>query len=55
MGKCNHAYSMIYDDDFCCCTKCHEQWHLGSKGWVPVNMRPQKKPNYYNRNKKKKK
>lgn len=31
--KCNHAYSMIYDDDYCCCSECEEQWTLTSSGW----------------------
>lgn len=34
--KCNHMYTMVYDDDFCACYAegCNEQWRLTPKGWV---------------------
>lgn len=44
--RCTHSYSMIFDDDFCCCTRCEQQWFLepiegGGGKWIPyVNGKP---------------
>lgn len=43
--KCNHAYGMVFDDDFCACSLCGETWTLGSKGWVSS-----KRAQYYRNN-----
>lgn len=48
---CTHHGGMIFDDDFCCCKHCEQQWFLGDRGWVPlVNGRPYvERPQQWNR------
>jgi len=31
-----HAGCMIFDTDFCCCTRCEQKWVLTDKGWRAV-------------------
>ena len=34
--RCSHAYGMIYDDDYCCCTGCEQEWVMSLRGWKPL-------------------
>ena len=33
---CSHAYSMLFEDDFCCCSRCNQKWAMTDKGWRAV-------------------
>jgi hypothetical protein len=34
--RCTHANGMIYENDFCACKVCEQQWTMTSKGWKPL-------------------
>lgn len=40
MKTCDHRYTMIYDDDFCCCTDCKQTWVLTEWGWKSDRSKP---------------
>lgn len=50
--KHDHVGNMLFDDDWCACKVCEQQWKLDLKrGWIPmgpggIQAAPQK-PKYY--------
>lgn len=52
ISKHDHAGNMLWDDDWCGCKICNQQWRLDlKKGWIPIDQdgNPQReKPSYGN-------
>jgi hypothetical protein len=52
-SRCPHVNFMIFDDDYCCCSLCEQEWALTKNGWKPLvggdvyekrNFKPKRKP-----------